>query len=112
MLVINKTTDLRILGAMGLPPIQMAGIIGSTGMLIVIFGLISGLTLGSLVCIIQMQYGIVPLGMATTFIKSYPIDLQWNDYVIISVWVLFSGFLALIRPAQTATAVGVGFQRV
>lgn len=102
MLVINKKDDIQILAAMGMAPGRVHAIIQNAGLLVTLTGLIMGLLFGSMVCYLQVAYGLVPLGMTGTAITAYPVEVQWTDYLVIIVWVLGTGFIALFNPAGKA----------
>lgn len=104
MLVLDKQKDIHILSAIGMPSEAVGQVIRNVGILVTIFGLVLGLFLGWILCSLQQHYGFVPLGMESTLLESYPIDIKWFDLVWIALWVLGSGLLALIKPYQMAAS--------
>ncbi|HOY96417.1 MAG TPA: ABC transporter permease [Catalimonadaceae bacterium] len=102
MLVIDKKADFRIYSAMGLDPAQGAQVIRLTGGIITLSGLVIGVVIGAALVEIQKIFGFVPLGMSTTLIRSYPVELHFPDILAISVWVLISSVIALIIPGRRA----------
>lgn len=102
MLVIDKNADFRIFSAMGLEPAQGSKVIRLTGGIITFSGLVIGVVIGSMLVEIQKIFGFVPLGMSTTLIRSYPVELHFPDILAISVWVLISSVIALIIPGRRA----------
>ena len=102
MLVINKSEDFRILSALGLAPGQVGRLVRMAGLIIVNSGLVCGLITGLFICWIQTRYGIIPLGMSSTVIQSYPVDVQFADLILVSIWVLVAGNLALLVPSINA----------
>jgi lipoprotein-releasing system permease protein len=102
MMVLNKQKDFSIMSALGMEGSQFASIIRSAGMMLVLSGLIPGLAAGSLLCFIQMKFEIVPLGMSSTLVKAYPVELHLSDVLAIAGWVFFSGMLALFVPSRRA----------
>jgi len=104
MMVIDKKKDLYTLLAMGMQPSDIQKIIRFSGWLVALLGLIPGLIFGYGICMVQKIYGFVPLGMTSTIIQSYPIEIQALDFVLISIWVLLIGFVAVINPAAKAPA--------
>ena len=104
MMVIDKKKDLFTLQALGMQANDIQNIIRISGWLITFLGLVPGLLFGYGICVIQKIYGIVPLGMTSTIIQAYPIEIQGFDFIIISVWVLLIGFIAALNPAAKARA--------
>lgn len=102
MLVIDKKADFLIFAAMGLDPKHASQVIQLTGGIITFSGLFIGIATGAVLVEIQKMFGFVPLGMSTTLIKSYPVELHLPDILAISVWVLISSVLALIIPGRRA----------
>lgn len=112
MLVIDKQKDIRIFSAMGMPPSQIRQVVMQTGGLISFFGLLGGLAFGWAICMLQLHYGFVPLGMSTTEIRAYPIDIQLFDFLVVALWVVLAGFLALIYPGKMAVHFSKRFQQI
>jgi lipoprotein-releasing system permease protein len=112
MLVIDKQKDIRIFSAMGMPPSQIRQLVMQTGGLISLFGLLGGLAFGWAICWLQQEFGFVPLGMSTTLIRAYPVDIQAFDFLIVSLWVVLAGYLALIYPGKMAVHFSKRFQQV
>lgn len=112
MLVIDKKRDIWILATMGMPESGIRKIILHTGGLITVFGLMVGLLLGWGVCWFQKEFGFVPLGMSSSMIQAYPVDVQLFDFLTVSLWVFISGFLALIYPGISAIRFSRKYQPV
>lgn len=104
MLVLDKQKDIKILSALGMEAPEIGSIIRSVGLLVTGFGLVLGLAFGWILCFLQQQYGFVPLGMESTLLKSYPIEINGFDFVWIGFWVFGSGMLALLKPYRMAAA--------
>lgn len=104
MLVLEKQKDIRIFTAMGLSPRKVGQVIQASGAIIAFTGLCGGLIFGLAICWIQIAFGLVPLGMETTLIDAYPIEVQWKDLMAVGIWVLVSGGLAVLVPARKAEA--------
>jgi lipoprotein-releasing system permease protein len=105
MMVLNKTRDFSILSALGMENRNFGGIVRASGMMLVLSGLLPGIGLGALFCYLQTQFGFVPLGMSTTMVKAYPVEIQSGDAVAIGLWVVFSALLALYVPAKRAARI-------
>ena len=102
MLVIDKKKDLFTLMALGLKPEKVSGIIRYAGGIIAVLGLIPGLLLGFGFCLAQKWYGFVPLGMTSTLVEAYPIDIQAFDFILIAVWVAVIALAAVFNPSKKA----------
>ena len=72
--------------------------------ILVLAGLLPGLAAGAGLVFLQQTYGMIPLGMSSTEILAYPVQLQFSDALAVCVWVLFSALLALMVPAARAAA--------
>lgn len=104
MMVLNKIQDFAILAALGMEAGFFGSIIRTTGLLLVLAGLLPGLLTGAGLVLLQETYGFIPLGMSTTLVKAYPVDLQLADGLAVCCWVIFSAFLALLVPAAKASS--------
>ncbi len=102
MLVIDKQADFKIFSAMGLDPKQGSQVIRLTGGILTFTGLVIGVATGAVLVELQKVFGFIPLGMSTTLIKSYPVELHFPDILAISVWVLISSVIALVIPGRRA----------
>ncbi len=101
MLVLEKKQDLSILQAMGFTSRRVSGLIMYEGIMIAVVGLISGTILALILYFLQSRYGIV--GIPEGFlIDAYPIELKFNDFILVTVTVLAIGTLASILPAIRA----------
>lgn len=104
MLIIEKKKDMYTLRSLGasLPLIRRIFLI--EGWLISIVGAISGLILGSALCYLQQQFGLVDLQGGQSFIISaYPVDMQFTDVIYVFLTVLFIGFFAAWYPVRYIT---------
>lgn len=106
MLVLDKTRDLRILTALGFHPGKLRQLVRVTGYTLTVSGLLAGLLIGLVLCEIQDRFGLVPLGMSSTFIQSYPVEARPGDFLAISAWVLAASFFALWVPGNRAASIG------
>jgi lipoprotein-releasing system permease protein len=106
MMVLNKQKDFTILSALGMEKSMFASIVRTNGLLLTLLGLIPGLIMATSLCVIQIRYGIVPLGMSTTLVKDYPVELRWGDFLAITSWVILAALISLQVPAKRASASG------
>ena len=102
MLILDKKKDIAVLQSMGADNRLIRRIFLLEGSLISIIGAIGGLILGTVVCVIQMKFGLVSLGDANGafIVDSYPVILQWTDFVYVFFTVFIIGILAAWIPTQ------------
>lgn len=104
MVVLEKQKDIAILKSMGAPDRSVQRIFLNQGMLLSLFGLITGSLLALLFFFIQKQFSII--GIPGSFsINAYPISLRWMDFVVVAFTVMGIGLLASVMPAQRARRV-------
>jgi lipoprotein-releasing system permease protein len=102
LLVIEKRKDLRTLLAMGITQQQLLRIFLSVGLFISFSGALVGMALGFALGWIQQTFGIVPLGIPNALIDSYPVKMEWFDFLMTALVVIIITFLASIIPARKA----------
>jgi lipoprotein-releasing system permease protein len=102
MLILDKKKDIAVLQSMGADNRLIRKIFLIEGSLISLIGALSGLILGAIICILQMKLGIVKLGDAngSFIVNSYPVVLQWLDFVYIFFTVSVIGILAAWIPSR------------
>jgi lipoprotein-releasing system permease protein len=95
MLIVEKKKDIEILNSIGANQKLISSIFLFEGILISFFGGILGIISGALICFIQQQFGIVKLGdgSAHYIIDSYPVIMQFSDFMIVLVSVIAISFL-------------------
>jgi lipoprotein-releasing system permease protein len=102
LLVIEKRKDLRTLLAMGITQQQLLRIFLSVGLFISFSGALVGMVAGFALGLIQQTFGIVPLGIPNALIDSYPVKMEWFDFLMTALVVIIITFLASIIPARKA----------
>jgi lipoprotein-releasing system permease protein len=85
MLIIDKRTGIRTLGAVGAPLQFVRRVFIRQGMMIGRAGAVAGLVLGVAVCAVQQIWGVVPMPAATFLVDSYPVLLRPLDIAAICV---------------------------
>lgn len=104
MLIIDKRSDVETLRSMGADNELIQKIFMAEGMLISMGGIIVGTLLGLLICWLQIDFGLVKLQGAGTFIiDAYPVDIQLFDISLILVIVITIGYLAARFPVRIIT---------
>lgn len=95
MLIIDKKDDLEILRNMGADHKMLQRIFMYEGLLISLSGAIAGLIAGAVLCGIQQYFGIIKLENGEGFVtESYPVNMQLNDFVIVTAIVFCLGYIA------------------
>lgn len=100
MLILEKKDDVEILETMGASPTLIRWIFLLEGWLISILGLLTGLILGLVICLLQIKLGLIPMP-GNFIVKYYPVVIQGLDLVIVAVTVLGLGFLAAYAPVRS-----------
>lgn len=95
MLIIDKKKDILSLINMGASVSFIKKVFFIEGLLISVFGAGIGMLLGAVFCFAQQRFEIIKLGDAENFVtNSYPVAMQLNDFILVSVIVLSIGSLA------------------
>lgn len=72
------------------------------GILVGIIGTFLGLTLGLLVCFLQINYNIYPLDASKFIIDTLPVTVKFSDIIVITFTSLLLTFFASKYPAKQA----------
>lgn len=101
MIVLEKRKDISSLWAMGTPVKTIQKIFFYEGLLITVFGGGLGLILGLTLSLLQQHYGFITLGEQGSFIvNSYPVEVHFQDVVLILATVISIGMLITIIPVR------------
>jgi lipoprotein-releasing system permease protein len=104
MLIIEKKEDIATFRSLGADLNTIRNIFFTEGWLITLVGAILGLTLGGLICWLQIKFGFVRLQGAGSFIiDAYPVKLIWTDFILILITVAFIGYFAAWYPVRYIT---------
>lgn len=102
MVVRDKTREIGILKAMGLPSRSIRNIFFIQGTVIGAVGTVLGLVLGFAAALALDRYKFIKLDPTVYFIDHLPVNTQPRDVVIIVVASLLIGALATLYPASQA----------
>ena len=102
MLALDKKKDITILSSMGASHQLIRNIFLAEGSLIASLGAGVGLILGGIFCWLQLQYGLISMGMETSVTQGYPIKVKASDFIAVVLVVSVVTFLISIRPARMA----------
>ena len=102
MLAIEKKKDIAILFAMGSGKHLVRSIFLHEGAIIAFSGAIVGMALGILLCLVQQHFGIISMGVDTSVIDAYPVEMKFNDFLYSSISIIVITLVFSSRPAFIA----------
>lgn len=101
MLILDKKDDIAILRSMGAETNLIRRIFMTEGIIITATGALAGMLLGFLVCMAQIQFGLVKLqGGGSFVIENYPVQMQFMDFIYVFLTVFGIGLLAAFIPVR------------
>ncbi|MCB0737803.1 MAG: ABC transporter permease, partial [Bacteroidetes bacterium] len=100
MLAIEKKKDMAVLSSMGLSKLAMVRVFSYHGLLMSGIGAAIGLFLGTMLCMLQMQFGFISIPGATFVANAYPVAFNGTDHLLVLLTVVVIGFLASWLPAK------------
>lgn len=105
MLIIEKKNDIQTLRHMGSTMKSIKKTFLFEGLIISFVGAIAGLIVGSLICIVQQEFGLVKLqgGAGAFVIDSYPVRILFSDIMLVLLVVTAIGFFASWYPIRFIT---------
>ena len=105
MLILDKREDVETLRNLGADDRLIARIFLFEGRLISLFGALSGIVLGLLLCYIQQRFGIISVGggNGSFIVDAYPVSVHVTDVVLIFITVITVGFLSVWYPVHYLT---------
>ena len=102
MVVTDKTREIGILRAMGMPARSIRRIFFAQGVVIGIVGTFAGLLLGLLASVVIDRYKLIALDPSVYFIDHLPVATQSLDVALIVLASLLIAALATLYPARQA----------
>jgi lipoprotein-releasing system permease protein len=102
MVVTDKTREIGILRAMGMPARSIRRIFFAQGVVIGIVGTMAGLLLGLVASVLIDRYKLIALDPSVYFIDHLPVATQPVDVVMIVLASLLIAALATLYPARQA----------
>jgi lipoprotein-releasing system permease protein len=103
MLAIDKKKDISILAAVGAQPNLIRKIFLGEGALIAFSGATFGLLLGGFICWAQDQFGLVGMGMDSSLVNAYPVEMRFTDFVSVAAVIVGITLLISFYPAKLAS---------
>lgn len=80
LLIINKSKDIATLRAIGMTRRDLQRTFFTEGVMIAIIGVVAGLLLGFVICLLQQHFGIVKLG-ANAIVDAFPVSMRLVDFI-------------------------------
>ncbi len=102
MMVTDKTREIGILRAMGLPAKSVRQIFVLQGMIIGLVGTTVGATTGLILARLFDQGQLIQLNPSIYFIDHLPIRIEWLDFTIVMVASLLVATIATLYPSRRA----------
>lgn len=102
VMVVEKTKDIGILKAVGMPQVAIRKIFTWGGLIIGAAGIVSGIIGGVILCLLLKKYQFIQLPQDIYYIDRLPVALRWQDIAVIAGSALIICFLSTIYPASKA----------
>jgi len=103
MLVLEKKRDISILSAMGASQNLIRKIFLSEGILLGAIGGGIGICLAAIICILQLNFHLIPMQGGSFLIDYFPVKMLWTDFVLVAITAISISILAAIFPAYSAS---------
>jgi len=103
MLVLEKQKDIAVLKAMGATNYLVQNIFLNEGILLAVIGAFLGVSIATVVCLVQLKFKFIKLGGGTFIIDYYPVKLIWTDYIVVITTVLVIALVAAFFPSRKAS---------
>ncbi len=102
MMAVEKQQNLQTLFCMGATRQTIRNIFIWIGWMMAGIGTVSGLAIGFFLCWGQDTFHWVSMGMQTSLVQSYPVEMYFSDFVATAVTIALITFVASLRPALLA----------
>lgn len=102
MLVLEKQKDITILKAMGATNSGIKNIFIANGFILAFIGTVIGFSVATIICLAQLKFKLLKLS-GNFVIDYYPIEMRWQDYLLVSVTVFVIAFIASYIPSIKAS---------
>jgi len=103
MVVMEKTSEIGILKAMGATSYSIKKIFVMEGLFIGIVGTILGNILAFTLCYIQETTKILSLPTGIYYMDSVPVYMRWEEFALVSIISLVLCFFSTLVPAYVAS---------
>lgn len=99
MLIIDKKDDIQTLRNLGADNVLIRRIFLFEGWMISVLGALIGIGLGTILCLLQENVGLIKLG-SNYVVENYPVGTEFSDIALVFCTVLLMGFLAAWYPVK------------
>lgn len=99
MLIIDKKADIETLRNLGANNQLIRRIFLFEGWMISGVGALTGIVLGTIICVLQENFGLLKMGTGYV-VEAYPVVTDYTDLLLVLATVLFMGFLAAYYPVR------------
>lgn len=103
MLIIEKRKDIKTFNALGMSMQKIKSIFLSEGLMITVFGVVLGMVLGFIFCLLQIHFGLIKLNGYQNdafIIQAYPVSMHVSDFILVFVTVVLIGYIAARYPVR------------
>jgi len=105
ILILERTTMIGILKALGLPNWNVRKIFLYNAIHLIIKGLIIGNVIGIGLCLLQLKFGFIKLPEESYYVSEVPIELNWMSILLLNIGTLLVCFFMLILPSYVITKI-------
>ncbi|TSA35498.1 MAG: ABC transporter permease [Porphyromonadaceae bacterium] len=101
LLMLEKKTDMQILRSMGASQVKIRQVFLWEGLLVTGIGMMIGLILGAVFCMLQQQFGIIRFPNTGSFVVNvYPVRMLFSDFLLVIFLVGVIGYFAAWVPLR------------
>ena len=102
MLIVEKKEDIRSLQNMGASQRLITRIFLYEGWLITFIGIVAGIALGLVLCLLQQEFGLLKLSdtPGAYIIDAYPVIVKFSDLLIVFAVVSVTGLMTVLYPVN------------
>jgi len=101
MLILEKQKDIAILKAIGANDVTIKNIFITNGFILAFVGSFIGILLATLICWLQIKFKLLKLS-GSFVVDYYPVEMRWQDYLLVLFTVFIIAFIASFIPASKA----------
>lgn len=99
LLVLDKRKDIATLRSMGMERSQIRNIFRVEGVMIALIGVVAGLLIGFLICLLQQQTGIVKMG-DNFVVSAFPVAMRFTDFLLTFLMVTAISTLSVLAAVK------------
>ncbi len=101
LLMLEKKSDMQVMRSMGSSQSKIRRIFLWEGLLVTGIGMVIGLVLGVIVCVVQQQFGLLRFPDSGSFVVNvYPVRMLFTDFVLVTGLIGVIGYFAAWIPLR------------